>query len=117
MCKLILLVQAEYLNGKSNLQKVSCQTVTCLKLIICALGIPLLYRCGWQPEAEFPERELVRKLTQVLTELKGGMDWFCWAERGKRGEKGRRRRGRREGGGGEKGRGGGGGLRKERKAQ
>lgn len=48
-------------------------------------------------------RELVCKLTQVLTELKGGMDWFCWAE--KKGEERREgkeeegREGRGEGGG------------------
>ena len=34
-----------------------------------------------QPEAEVPEKRAGMQITQVLTELKGGMDWFCWAKK------------------------------------
>lgn len=80
------------LNGKSNLQKVSCQTVTCLQTNYMCSGNTIN---SWWPGSQKQSslrRELVRKLTQVLTELKGGMDWFCWAE--KKGEE--RREGKEE---------------------
>ena len=64
-----------------------------------------------QPVAEVPEKRAGMQITQVLTELKGGMDWFCWAK--KKTEE--RREGKEEEV--REGRGEGGGWEEERKAQ
>ena len=58
---------------------------------------------AWQPEAEVPEKRAGMQITQVLTELKGGIDWFCWAkkkrEERREGKEKKGREGRGEGGG------------------
>ena len=56
-----------------------------------------------QPVAEVPEKRAGMQITQVLTELKGGMDWFCWAKKKtderREGKEEEVREGRGEGGG------------------
>ena len=60
---------------------------------------------SWWPgsQKQVPEKRAGMLVTQVLTELKGGMDCFCWAK--KKGEERREgkeeegREGRGEGGG------------------
>lgn len=90
-------VQADFisssspLNGKSNLQKGVVRLWRASKLIICASGIPT--PGGLAARSRVPlRRELVGKLTQVLTELKGGWTGSGWAE--KKGEE--RREGKEE---------------------